>query len=323
MRRPVFNSPFADEMNHYLNDRVAAGFQESSYYGELKKFDRFCCEEKLIAPIFAEDNASRWLERSTDESTTTHYHRINGSKQFLIYIKKKRYDVFVIRDIRFRPTDFQPHIYTKEQVQRYFLAVDSYSDSRSKKAAIQYPVLFRILYCCGSRLSETLSIRKMDVDLDNGIIKLSETKNNCERYIVLSDELSDFMRQFANKCFYLLADNDYIFTTRTGKRINGRRVYEVHRMFLEKAVIPYIGKGLGPRVHDWRHTMAVQSFKQMIDSGLDMYVALPILSAYLGHKTIFATEKYVRLTMQIYPQIEEKFRSSVDLIFGGLADENN
>jgi len=323
MRRPEFNSPFAAEMNHYLDDRVATGFQEHSFYGELRKFDRFCCEEKIITTIFTEESANRWLRRTTDEATTTHYHRINGSKQFLIYLKKKGYDVFVIRDIRFRPTDFQPHIYTKEQTQRYFLALDSYTNCKNKKAEIQYPVLFRILYCCGSRLNETLGIRKMDVDLDNGIIKLFETKNNCERYIVLSDELSGLMRQFANKCFYLLADNDYIFTSRTGKRISGKQVYGVHRMCLKKAGIPYIGNGLGPRVHDWRHTMAVGSFKQMVDSGLDMYVALPILSTYLGHKTIFATEKYVRLTMQIYPHIEEKFRTSVDFIFGGLADENN
>ena len=69
--------------------------------------------------------------------------------------------------------------------------------------------------------------------------------------------------------------------------------------------------------------MAVYSFKQMTDSGLDMYVALPVLSAYLGHKTIFATEKYVRLTLQLFPYIEEKFRPLVDRIFGGVADENN
>jgi integrase len=94
-------------------------------------------------------------------------------------------------------------------------------------------------------------------------------------------------------------------------------------MFLQKAGIPYIGNGADPRIHDWRHHMAVQSFKQMIDSGLDMYVALPILSTYLGHKTIFATERYIRLTMQIYPYIEEKFSKSVDLIFGGITDENN
>lgn len=61
--------------------------------------------------------------------------------------------------------------------------------------------------------------------------------------------------------------------------------------------------------------MAVRSFKQMVDSGMDMYVALPILSTYLGHKTILATERYVRLTMSIYPYIEEKFKSKLKEVF--------
>ena len=35
-------------------------------------------------------------------------------------------------------------------------------------------------------------------------------------------------------------------------------------------------------------------------------MALPVLSTYLGHKTIYATERYVRLTMELYPYIGEK-----------------
>ena len=85
-----------------------------------------------------------------------------------------------------------------------------------------------------------------------------------------------------------------------------------------KAGIPYLGDGYGPRIHDWRHHMAVYSFKQLADSGLDMYAALPILSTYLGHKTILATEHYVRLTMELFPYIEERFRKKVDQIFGSL-----
>ena len=54
----------------------------------------------------------------------------------------------------------------------------------------------------------------------------------------------------------------------------------------------------------------------MADAGTDLYVALPILSAYLGHKTIYATERYVRLTMSIFPDIEKKFRKNIDLVFG-------
>lgn len=45
-------------------------------------------------------------------------------------------------------------------------------------------------------------------------------------------------------------------------------------------------------------------------------MALPVLSTYLGHKTIYATEKYLRLTVSIYPYIEEKWKASIDDIFG-------
>lgn len=73
-----------------------------------------------------------------------------------------------------------------------------------------------------------------------------------------------------------------------------------------------------------RHTFAVRSFKQMIDNGTDLYVALPVLSTYLGHKTIYATEKYLRLTVSIYPYIEKKWAANINDIFGkAVAYEEN
>jgi integrase/recombinase XerD len=234
-----------------------------------------------------------------------------------MYLDRKGFDVFITRDVKFKPTDFQPHIYTDDEIKRYFRVVDAYTSSRSRKNAIQYPILFRLLYCCGTRINETLGIRKCDVDLDSGIIKLRETKNNRERYIVLGNDMQFLMTQFADKCFYLLANEGYVFTNSNGGRLSGDMIYRVHRDFLHQAGIPFLGDGLGPRIHDWRHTMAVKSFKQMIDSGLDMYVALPILSTYLGHKGINSTERYVRLTASIYPYIEERFRTKIEEILGG------
>jgi integrase/recombinase XerD len=316
MNRPVFQSVFADEMNSYLDYKISSGYKAASFYINLRRFDRFCAYQEIKEPIFTADDAVKWIQRREDEATTTHYSRINGTKQFLVYLSQKGYDVFVTRDIRFKPTEFQPHIYTEDEARRYLHAVDTYESARNRKDAVQYPVLFRLLYCCGTRINETLGIRKQDVDLEKGMIKLLEAKNNSERYIVLGNDFKALMIQFAEKCFYLLGDRDYIFTTSNGGRMSGDIIYEAHRLFLQRAGIPYLGGGIGPRIHDWRHTMAVRSFKQMIDSGMDMYVALPILSAYLGHKTIFATERYVRLTMGIYPYIEEKFRSKMKEVFG-------
>lgn len=317
MNRTVFNSVFAEDINEYLDIKLSSGYTEKSFYYHLKVFDRFCCMNGLNTKVFHRTLADEWIKKRPNEATTTHYSRINAIKQFLIYLHNKRYEIYVTRDVTFKPTNFKPHIYTKDEIHRYFDVVDRFDSSRNKRTKIQYPLLFRLLYCCGTRINETLGIRKCDVDLDAGIIKLFEVKNNCERFIVLNDELLDLMQQYANKSFYLFAEEDYIFRSTNNGRYHGDTVYEHHRLILKQAGIPYIGDGKGPRIHDWRHTFAVTAFKKMIDEGLDMYVALPILSTYLGHKTIYATEKYVRLTMEIYPFIEEQFKDKMNTVFGG------
>lgn len=320
MSEHVFRSGLAEQMENFIAYKEAAGFQRRSFTKRLAQFDRFCVERNITGVNFSEEDAAAWAEKRPCEADTTHYSRVNFVKNFLIYLGRKGFDVYVPRDVRSIPTDFKPHIYTDDEIGRYFYAVDTYAPYKgNKKNLIQLPVLFRLLYCCGTRINETLGIRKKDVDLENGIIALYETKNDCARYIVLSDELNDLMAQYADKVFYSLEDTGYIFTTANGKRISGNAVYELHRKFLDKAGIPYIGDGSGPRIHDWRHTFAVRSFKQMVDSGVDLYVALPVLSTYLGHKTIYATEKYLRLTVSIYPYIEKKWAANINDIFGKAA----
>lgn len=323
MARYEFSSVFAEEIQNYISDKSVAGFDGEHIRRSLISFDRFCVEQELKEPVFTTFHASRWLERKESEAHTTHYSRINTSKHFLRYLNVKGYDVYVVRDVKYKGTDFRPHIYTDSETEKYFMAVDSHTSGKDRKDAIQYPVIFRILYCCGTRINETLGIRKQDVDLAKGILLLNEAKNNKQRYVVMGDDLRQLMKAYADKCFYLLDDTDYIFTNANGGRMSEYTVYKKHREFLFQAGIPYIGGGNGPRIHDWRHHMAVYAFKQMADAGLDMYVALPILSTYLGHKTIFATEKYVRLTLQLFPYIEEKFHPMVERIFGGKADEDN
>lgn len=58
-----------------------------------------------------------------------------------------------------------------------------------------------------------------------------------------------------------------------------------------------------PRLHDLRHTFAVHSLEQMIDQGVDVYVVIPFLSDFLGHRTIAATEQYLRLTSESFDRI--------------------
>lgn len=318
-----FKSIFAEEMTSYIDSKVALGYKPQSFTTGLKKFDAYCFDRQLCQPVFTINDAADWLIKRDDESVRTHYNRINTSKNFLKYLKLKEYDVYVIRDVRFIDSDFRPHVYTDDEVNRYFYQVDQFCSSHNRKDAVQYPVLFRTLYCCGTRINETLSIKKKDIDLEKGTIILNETKNGRQRMVVMGENLRRLYCQFAIRTFYLLTDNDYIFTNSQGKKIEQSTIYAHHRIILGRAGIPYIGGYEGPRVHDWRHHFSIYSFKQFSDSGVDMYTALPVLSAYLGHKSISATENYLRLTMELFPQIKDKIQEKADIIFGEIDDEDD
>ncbi len=314
----MFSSIFADLLDEYVKYRKDCGIKgiigECSTY---KKLDRFINEECITDIVFTKEHAERWKAQLGNESSKTRYERINLTKHFFEYLFIKGYKVTQFRDIRFVKTKFAPHIYTEEEIVRYFHAVDTFIPKRCQKNVVQLPVFFRLLYCCGTRVTETCLIRKKDVDLENGIIRLrsTTTKKNKERYIVLSESLTSLIKEYAEKTFYSLPEDGYIFTTYQGTPFKKESIQVLHRRFLQMAKIPIIGGGSGPRLHDFRHTFAVNSFKALIDKGIDMYVSLPVMSAYLGHDSIAATEHYLRMTTNMYPYIEEKFGKNLDSVF--------
>ena len=315
--RPTFQSIFKDEMYEYLDIRKENGFDEKSFISGLKLFDSFCTNAGISEKAFSKEDANDWVARRMNEGSTTHYSRINCVKQFLIFMRLKGMPVYVTRDIRFHPTEFKPHIYTSDEIEKYFWEVDHFKFPFSRIKEIEIPVIFRILYCCGTRITETLSIKKKDINLKTGIITLNETKNKNQRMIVISDELNDLLTEYANKCFYMYSDNDFIFVNKSGRRMSGDMINEIHLQILNRTGIPHYGDNKGPRVHDWRSTFAVNAFRKLSDSGMDMYVALPIISAYMGHKTIYATEQYLQLTLDHFPYLQEKMKNKMNRVFDG------
>ena len=102
-----------------------------------------------------------------------------------------------------------------------------------------------------------------------------------------------------------------IFSPNGNRRYSAQTIYNRFRDVLFICGIPHRGKGKGPRLHDLRHTFAVHSLQQLAENGEDLYTVLPILSEYMGHSSVSATQYYLRLTAEVFPDImemvEEKF----------------
>ena len=100
--------------------------------------------------------------------------------------------------------------------------------------------------------------------------------------------------------------SSFLFVKTDGTPGSAGNVYKWFRRILQECGIPFMGDHKGPRVHDLRHTFAVHALVHMARNGMDLYTSMPILSTCLGHRSLSATEQYVRLTMEMYPELVEK-----------------
>jgi integrase/recombinase XerD len=113
---------------------------------------------------------------------------------------------------------------------------------------------------------------------------------------------------------------DYYFRNKKGTPLTRDVVYKAYRKLLWKARISHGGRGKGPRLHDFRHAFCVHTLEKQIKDGLDLYVTLPILAVYVGHKSVRATQRYVRLTAEAYPDLIEKVSQKCAYVFPEVVD---
>jgi len=315
---PVFKSCFADRLHAFLTSKRSVGYRYESEARMLARIDRYF-SEKNISEITSESILG-WTDRREGESDKTHGIRVTVLRQFCLFLNREGSDIPLPRHSRTAgfSKSFTPYIFTKEQMQRVLLAADTMPQRRnSANIRAVMPVLLRLLYCCGLRLNEATSLRVKNVDCDRKAITVMHSKNDNCRIVPMTGSLSKLVNNYLGKMYAVPKNENFVFPTARMNSYDNRTIYSAFREILWRSGIPRGGRNKGPRLHDIRHTFAVHSLQKLILKGKDTYLLLPILSTYLGHKNVYATEKYLRLTSEMYPDILEK----VELALGRLVPE--
>lgn len=76
-----------------------------------------------------------------------------------------------------------PYLFSDDEVQRIFEASDSFQLSYNAKSNVELPMLLRMLYSCGFRLSELLTVRIGDINFERGFVLLKTTKRQKQRIV--------------------------------------------------------------------------------------------------------------------------------------------
>jgi integrase/recombinase XerD len=187
-----------------------------------------------------------------------------------------------------RPARYVPHIYTDQQLAGLFGQTDRchYCPQVPLRHLVM-PVLFRTIYACGLRAKD----RQPPVSGP------------------LHERLARYHAHIAGR-----TGGDWLFPGMAGRPLTLVNMYHNFRRFLWQARIPHGGKGHGPRVHDLRHTFAVNNLRSWFARGEDVDALLPVLQAYMGHATHDDTAYYLRLTAESYPHITAR----IQRVFGDV-----
>ena len=312
----TFRSALAPFLEDYLTHKRALGYAFKNP-GHLYMFDKFYEDNNLTSPSITREAIDAWSMKNPNEADSNRYHRIRSIRDFSIYLNHCGYHSYIpLLPKNYRST-FTPYIFTQDELTRFFNACDSRQEKKRSfnTSYYIYPALFRLLYGTGLRIYEALSIEIKDIDLKEGTIVIRDSKNGEDRLIPLCPSLivvlSDYKSHYRDK----IKSGNLFFVKLNSERVSCDNVYKHFRKILALANISHGGRGYGPRLHDVRHIFSINSLHKMTSEGLDIYYCLPILSQYLGHKSIDATNGYVRITMELYPEMMDKLNQSYSHLF--------
>ncbi len=319
-RPPMFSSPLADKLIGFLNLKHAVGCRYAHGYTVLRDFDRFLADEGKDGPITS-PLLTRWHSSRPDLSASTHRGRWCVMRQFCLYLQRYQPETYIPDPLlgRYPTPCLKPHIVQPETMRVLLDAVPSVAPgSRFALRPHTYKALLTLLYTTGLRISEALALRIVDVEFDTRLLVIHESKFGKSRIVPFADGMLIVLREYHRIRQNILGDADGdapFFITQYGGHYSRHSVYTVWQCLLRAADLD-AGRGQRPRIHDLRHSFATLRLLAWYREGADVEAKLPMLSTYLGHSSVGATQRYLTILPEIRQAAIEKFhRYGGSLIF--------
>lgn len=326
IRTYTYSGALAEVCDGFIQEKRAIGCQYNTEAKKLSEFSRFTLAFDCPENTLTKEIVQAWIARKPTDSDRNQYARFSLISQLAKYMERLGYPAYVPgRDeIGKLHKSFVPYIFSHEEIRAFFKAVDAMTrlpHSVAPRRHLIMPVLFRMLYCCGLRVSEATDLLADDVDLVHGVLTIRNSKFGKTRYVPMSAALTKVCTTYAETRLVGPPDADWFFAAPDGGHYDTRAIYGVFREILWKAGISHGGKGKGPRLHDFRHTFCAHSLQRWTMRGEDP--TLPRLTAYLGHNDFSATEQYLRMTAEAYPEISRLMEEKYGYIIPGMEGGTN
>jgi integrase/recombinase XerD len=210
-----------------------------------------------------------------------------------------------------RPVPFVPYVFAHEELRRLVDAAAAHRERRSCLDPDILRTLVLLLYGTGLRVGEAIRLDRQDVDLDNALLRVRQSKFYKSRLVPFGCQLKAVLTGYRGRhpvAVGAAGEPAPFLTTRSLRRVNLHTLQACFRRICDKAGIRRNdGASYQPRLHDLRHTFAVHRLTSWYRQGACVQKLLPVLSVYLGHAHLAATTVYLSMTPELLAEAGARF----------------
>ncbi len=304
------NKVFMEDWTRYILDfgnylRIERGLSPQtiiSYNYDLKKLVDYLILHSIsdspiaIGPTILKEFV---YSISSEVNPRTQSRILSGLKSFFSYL--------IFEDLRAdNPMDLieapklqqtLPDTLSVAEIDQLIAAIDLTSNEGERNRA-----MLELLYSCGLRVSELVTLRISDLFFDEGFIRVSG-KGSKQRFVPIAHSTQKYIDHYKDEVrvhqTIVKGFEDILFLNRRGKQLTRAMIFTIIKNL---AIEIDLNKNISP--HTFRHSFATH----LLSNGAD----LRAIQMMLGHESITTTEIYVHLDKRFLNEVLQNFHPRKD-----------
>jgi len=304
--KPVFS--------RYIDLKRALGRRFDTPARTLQSLDRFLQEHNAQYPDLNAAAFEAWCHSYEHVSSGVRRVRMLEVAAFCLYRRRTEAECFV-PDPRSFPAYHQrvkPYIFSEAEVAKLLRAASGlprYPASPLRPEVIRLAIT--LLFTTGIRRGELLALTLGDYNRQESTLHIRETKFYKSRLLPINDSIAEEMDQYLRardrRKLPVSPDTALIWNAAwSGGPYSGTALRHAIQPLLRKCGL-VSAKGRLPRIHDLRHSFAVNALLRWYRAGADVDAKLPLLATYLGHGSAVSTHYYLHFIEPLRIAASERF----------------
>jgi len=317
----AFSSSLAPIFERYVNLKRVLGRRFSNAASALQSLDRVLHDNSKRYPDLNAEAFRAWCQTHEGLASGTRRERMLDIYNFCLYRRRTEPQCFLPDPGTFprRHQRLNPYIFSETEVARLLRAASSLTrppSSPLRPEVIRLAIV--LLFTTGIRRGELLRLRLGDYNRQDSTLLIRESKFYKSRLLPINagiaDEIESYLCARAQRRLPVSPDVAFIWNSvQGGRAYNGPGLQMCLRPLLQQCAILNF-KGKLPRIHDFRHSFAVNALLRWYRTGAAVDAKLPLLATYMGHSSALSTHYYLHFFEPLRTATSKRFASH----YGGL-----